>query len=355
MYFFVSIKLSKGAENMSKIYFIRNSGTDYEELGKEALKLLGKVVDETRHEFEKEVPIKVHFGEKGNKTFIPAICYEETIKYLTKNGVSPSYIETNVLYRGSRTTTESHIQTARSHGFTQLPIVIADGDVGTEYNEIEINKDYIDKCKIGKAYGNYKQFIVMSHFKGHIEAGFGGAIKQLGMGFAARGGKLAQHSGISPVVSEKKCIACGLCVDKCDFDAISIDGTAVIDDNKCVGCAGCIAVCPVGAIRNTWGGSNFLEKLAEYAYGAAKDKDIIYITFLHNITSDCDCMGKEMHPIAKNIGILAGKDPVALDTACLDLVQKDSGEKLFENGRVSLKHAEKIGLGTMQYQLVEIQ
>ncbi|MBB6218335.1 hypothetical protein HNQ80_004499 [Anaerosolibacter carboniphilus] len=340
---------------MSKVYFIGNSGTDYTELGKDALKLLQKVVTETGHQFEKEVPLKVHFGEKGNTTFIPAVCYDETIDYLMKNGVSTSYIETNVLYRGSRTTSDSHIQTARSHGFTQIPIIIADGEVGTEYDEIEINKEYIDRCKIGKAYGNYKQFIVMSHFKGHIEAGFGGALKQLSMGFAARGGKLAQHSGISPIVNAEKCVGCDLCVSKCDFDAIYRTDSAVIDESKCIGCAGCIAVCPKGAIRNTWGGSNFLEKMAEYAYGAAKDKDIIYITFLHNITKDCDCMGKAMKPIAENIGILAGKDPVALDTACLDLVQKNSGEKLFENGRISLSHAEKIGLGSMQYQLIEVK
>jgi len=128
----------------------------------------------------------------------------------------------------------------------------------------------------------------------------------------------------------------------------------VIDESKCIGCAGCIAVCPQGAIRNTWGGANFLEKLSEYAYGASKDKDIIYITFVHNITKDCDCAGKAMEPIADNIGILAGKDPVALDTACLDLVQRNSGEKLFEKGRASLQHAEKIGFGTMEYQLIDI-
>lgn len=339
---------------MSKVYFIKNSESDYNELGKDALELLKKVVSETGHQFEKEVPIKVHFGEKGNKTFIPAICYDEIINYLKEIGVSPSYIESNVLYRGSRTTTELHIETAKSHGFTQIPIIIADGDIGTEYDEIEINKEYIKKCKIGKGYGKYKQIIVMSHFKGHVAAGFGGALKQLAMGFAARGGKLEQHSGISPVVNAEKCVACGICANKCNFNAIQISDTAVIDDNKCVGCAGCIAVCPKDAIENLWGGSHFLEKLAEYAYGASKGKNIIYISFVHNVTKECDCAGTSMKPITDNIGVLASKDPVALDTACLDLVQKSSGEKLFEKGRTSLEHAERIGLGTMEYQLIEI-
>ncbi|WP_242862633.1 DUF362 domain-containing protein [Clostridium colicanis] len=340
---------------MSKVYFTKNSESDYDKLGKDALELLKKIVSETGHKFEKEVPIKVHFGEKGNKTFIPAKCYDEIINYLKENGVSPAYIESNVLYRGSRTTTELHIETAKAHGFTQIPIIIADGDIGTEYNEVEINKEYIKKCKIGKRYGEFKQFIVMSHFKGHVAAGFGGALKQLAMGFASRGGKMEQHSGISPVVDHEKCVSCGICMNKCNFGAIEISDAAVIDESKCIGCAGCIAVCPQGAIENSWGGANFLEKLAEYAYGASKDKDIIYITFVHNITKECDCVGEHMKPVAGNIGVLAGKDPVALDTACLDLVQKNSGKKLFEKGRTSLKHAEKIGLGSMEYELIEIK
>lgn len=344
----------KGGNILSKVYFIENRGNDNQSLGKDALRLLKHVVEETNHKFEKEVPIKVHFGEKGNKTFVPPECYDEVIRYLKDSGVNPSYIETNVLYRGSRTTRTRHVQTAKEHGFTQIPIIIADGEIGTDYVEVEINKDYIKKCKIGKEYARFNQFIVMSHFKGHVEAGFGGAIKQLGMGFAARGGKLAQHSGISPVVNESKCTACSSCVEHCDFNAIECDGYAVIDRDTCAGCAGCIAVCPEGAIRNTWGGSNFKEKLAEYAYGAAKDKDIIYISFIINVTQDCDCMGKAMKPVADNIGVLCSKDPVALDAACVDLVQKEKRIELFEKGRAVLEHAEKIGLGTTSYELIKI-
>jgi uncharacterized Fe-S center protein len=158
---------------LSKVFFIRNSGSDYNELGREALELLRKIISETGHRFENEVPIKVHFGEKGNRTFIPAVCYDAVIEYLREQGVQPYYIETNVLYRGSRTTTELHLETAKAHGFTQIPIIIADGDIGTEFDEIEVNKDYISKAKIGKGYGRFNQLIVMSHFKGHGAAGFG--------------------------------------------------------------------------------------------------------------------------------------------------------------------------------------
>ncbi|HHT50567.1 MAG TPA: DUF362 domain-containing protein [Eubacteriaceae bacterium] len=339
---------------MSIVYFIENSGIDYAELGKDALELFKKLESDTKQSLVKEMPIKVHFGEKGNITYMPPTCYDAIINYLQEKGISPFFIETSVLYRGARTRAKDHIRIAREHGFTQIPIVIADGEWGTEYNEIEINKEYIDRCKIGAAYGNYRELIVMSHFKGHISAGFGGAIKQLAMGFASRGGKLAQHSGLSPIVESEKCIACGLCVEKCDFDAICLEDYAIIDKDKCVGCAGCIAVCPEGAIRNNWDRSKLREKLAEYAYGASKGKDITYITFVHNITKECDCLGRPMELIADNIGVLASKDPVALDCACLDMVQENTGKKLFEEGRIALEHGEKIGLGSRNYQIVEI-
>jgi hypothetical protein len=339
---------------MSKVYFIESTTSDYKELSKMAVRLLKKIEDDTSHTYEKEVPIKVHFGEKGNSTYVPEECYLGVINHLKDKGVKPSYIESNVLYRGARTTSSSHLELARDHGFKTIPIIIADGPTGTEYNEIEINKEYFDVCKIGKAYGNYSQFIVMNHFKGHEMAGFGGALKQLSMGFAARSGKMAQHSSVSPVVNEKKCISCGLCMEKCDFDAIEMDGTAVIIDEKCTGCAGCIAVCPEGAIRNKWDNKSFLYNLAEYAYGAAKDKDNIYISYLINITHDCDCIGKHMDSIHGNIGVMASKDPVALDTASVDILQKKSGKDFFDKGRITLEHAEKIGLGTRKYELVKL-
>lgn len=340
---------------MSKVYFIKNSGSDYSKFGEDALELLKQVVLETGHKFEKEVPIKVHFGEKGNKTFIPAKCYDSIINYLKNEGVQTSYIETNVLYRGSRTTSNEHVRTAISHGFTQIPIVIADGDIGTDHCEVEIDKEYFKKCKIGIGFQKYNQLIVTSHFKGHVAAGFGGTLKQLAMGFASRSGKMEQHTDMTPIIDAKRCISCGICADKCDFDAIHMQKNAVIDQSKCVGCAGCIAVCPKGAISNSWKGVNFMQKMAEYAYGASKDKDIIYISFVCNITSECDCFGTAMKPITENIGVLAGKDPVALDAACLDLVQKGAKKNLFDSGRTSLRHAEKIGLGTTRYELTVLR
>ncbi len=340
---------------MTKVYFKRTSTRDYKTLGSYAQELLDIIVNEENYEFNKKMPIKVHFGEKGNTTFTPAYTYNQIIDYIKSKDSEPFYIETNVLYRGARTTKDSHIKLAREHKFTQLPIIIADGDIGDEYTEIEINKDYYKSCKIGKKYSEYDKFIVLSHFKGHEVAGFGGALKQLAMGFASRGGKLAQHSEITPVVKTSKCIGCGICIDNCDVNALSIkDGVAFLKRKKCIGCAGCMAVCPEGAIINSWKTNNFREKLAEYAYAASLNKDNIYISFIINITKKCDCIGDEMEVIADNVGVVASTDPLALDAASLDLLQKSSGKKLFSVGRETLQHGEKIGIGSLDYNLIEV-
>ena len=339
---------------MSKVYFKRVTNKSEEQLSQVARELLELIVKETGQKWENAVPMKVHFGEKGNNTYVKPGCYQGVIDYLNENKIDSAFIETNVLYRGPRTTRDSHIALAKDHGFTQLPIIIADGDHGEAYDEIQIDKEYFSTCKIGSEFSKYNQFIIMSHFKGHGSAGFGGAIKQLAMGFAARGGKLAQHSGISPTVIEKKCIECGLCVEKCDVEAIEMKEKAFIHSEKCVGCAGCIAVCPVGAIVNDWKEVNFKEKVSEYAYAAQKDKDNIYISYLINITKECDCVGQPMDEVTSDIGVFISKDPVAIDTACLDILQNQKSEKLFEDGRESIVHGVKIGLGTKDYELIEL-
>ncbi len=339
---------------MIKVYFKRYEGHNIATLSDMAKEMLVQLVEKDGNKLENNVPIKVHFGEKGNTTFVPAACYDGIIDYLEEENKETSFIETNVLYRGSRTTKDNHIALAKEHGFTRIPIIIADGDMGEAVHEVEINKEYFEKVKIGAAYNNFEQVVVMSHFKGHGLAGFGGALKQLAMGFASRSGKMAQHSRMVPKVTADKCTSCGICVNKCDVDAITINTAAEINADKCIGCAGCIAVCPVGAIRNDWGALNFREKITEYAYGAQLNKRHLYITFMMNITKDCDCIGEEMHPIAKNFGVLASTDPVALDTACLDLLQGEEKIDLFESGRESIAHAGHIHFGSSKYELVQL-
>jgi len=344
---------------VNKVYFRAiDSYSKTEEISNAASELLKKLVEEESVSLEKFIPLKVHFGEKGNKTFIGPKNFSGIVNYLKEKNIESAYIETNVLYRGERTTEEKHLKLAKEHGFTEIPIIIADGEHGEAFEEIEINKKNFNKCKIGKEIANKKQLIVISHFKGHALAGFGGAIKQLGMGCASRGGKLAQHANSIPKISSFKCKACNACAKTCPENAITVDKKAKINKDKCIGCASCMAVCPYGAISNSWFASiskSFNERLAEYAYAAAVDKNNIYITFAFNITRNCDCDGHSMKPIVADVGVFASTDAVAIDKACLDMLDKNNGKTVFRRGRATLDYAEKIGLGSKQYELVEIK
>ena len=337
---------------MVKVYAKETQTTDFDELGKIAQTLLKRVIEENDIRFDEHVPIKVHFGEDGNITYVPATAYDGMIEYLSSKNVQTSFIETNVLYRGRRTNRADHVKLALEHGFDKIPIIIADGEMGEMFYDAEINKEYLQKCKIGAGFKNFRQYIVCAHFKGHALSGFGGAIKQLGMGFAARGGKLEQHSSLKPTIIEKKCTYCSLCLSICPVNAITVESNPVINKDDCIGCAVCIACCPSGAVVFDWEGQDFLGKLVEYAYAAAVGKQNIYVNFLANITKDCDCMGIKMNKITENVGVLVSTDPVAIDTASIDLVQKRSGSKIFDKGRSALEHADRIGLGSMKYKLI---
>jgi len=343
---------------MNNVYFIPVDSYDKtEEINRASKKLLEKLVEMEEINLESFIPLKVHFGEKGNKTFIESKNFEGMIQYLKEKEIESAYIETNVLYRGERMKTSSHIKLAEDHGFTQLPIMIADGEHGEKYVNVEINGKHFKNCKIAEGIAEQQQIIVVSHFKGHMLAGFGGAIKQLAMGCASRGGKLDQHANSIPKVSYLKCKSCNLCIKSCPENAIVMKKKAKIEQEKCVGCAACVAVCPFAAISNSWLASmsgSFSERLAEYAYGAAKDRRHIYITFAFNITRGCDCEGHSMKPIVKDLGIFASTDAVAIDQACLDLLDKTNGKTVFRRGRKTLAHAEKVGLGCREYKLIRI-
>lgn len=343
---------------MKKVFFKSiDSYMDTENISKTAAYLLDRIIKEEQISLEKYVPLKVHFGEKGNKTFIEPKNYNGIIEYLKTHNVKSSFIETNVLYEGERITKTKHMNLAKDHGFTQLPIVIADGEYGEDYELVEINKKVFKMCKIGKEIAKQKQLIVLSHFKGHVLAGFGGAIKQLAMGCASRGGKLDQHVNSIPKVNPFKCKSCNVCVKNCPENAILLSSKAKIVKNKCIGCASCMAICPHKAISTNWLGAlsgSFSERLAEYAFAAQKDKNNIYITFAFNITRGCDCEGHKMNPIVSDLGIFASTDPIAIDKACLDALDKRKGGKVFSRGIRTLEYGEKIGLGSLNYKLVEI-
>ncbi|MCX6800685.1 MAG: DUF362 domain-containing protein [Candidatus Diapherotrites archaeon] len=342
---------------MEKVYLKKiDSYSKTSEISAAAAELLEKVEEESGIKFRGKVPIKVHFGEEGNITFIGAENFGGIAEHLKKSGARPFFTDTNVLYKSERTTEESHIALAKKHGFGYLPIKIADGKMGEAFEEVEINKNHFKKCKIGKVIADTKQMVVLAHFKGHMETGFGGALKQLGMGCAARTGKLEMHANSKPTLNPLKCKKCKTCTKSCPTDAIIIGLVPRIDYKKCTGCAACIAVCPNRAMGVNWLSitpSKFMEKMAEYAYAAQRGKEAAYINFIFNVTDNCDCIKHKMKPVYSDLGVLASKDPVALDGACLDLLAKKEGRKFLFGGHI-FDYAEKIGLGKKEYEIIEI-
>lgn len=307
-------------------------------------------------EFSAPLAMKVHFGEKGNVTFVPA----EYIKKIAEMVSEPTLVETSVLYRSPRSYAAGHRAVALEHGFDFAPIDFLDGEAGDDTFEMPIAGKHFQKCYLGKNLEKYQSLLVVSHFKGHGAAIFGGALKNLGMGLAARRGKLAQHASIKHSVSHDKCLGCGQCVSECPVRAISFqdDGKVEIDHEKCISCSKCISICPAKAIEIPWastGTDTLQERIAEYALAAAQGKKTFFINLLINITAECDCAGKVMDKIAPDIGILASADPVALDQAsCHLLIENNPDLRRFQMGEAQLNHAEKLGLGNRQYELINL-
>ncbi|MCC6932237.1 MAG: DUF362 domain-containing protein [Deltaproteobacteria bacterium] len=305
-----------------------------------------------------KVGLKVHFGEEKNTTYIKPKYYEGIKQFYSE----PCYVECNVLYRGARTTAASHLEVARSHGFTNLPIKILDGEDGLETHEVVVNQKNISTAKLGRGITEFDQLISVAHFKGHMLCGFGGAIKNVAMGIGSRTGKLEMHAGAAPIVSKKKCTACNACAENCDFKAITIDGDARINDELCANCARCIAVCPTSAINVNWGKlppQIIMERICEYMLGAMQNKKWAFINFLTDITQECDCMNMVQKPLMADVGALMSFDPVAIDQASIDLLKEVKGEDpFFEQNKINsqylLDYAQKLGLGSKTYTLEQL-
>lgn len=326
--------------------------------------------------------IKVHFGEFGNDGYISPVFVRQVVEKVRAAGAKPFLTDTNTLYSGSRHNAVDHLITAIEHGFaysvSRAPIIISDGLKSQDITEVGIEQKHFKSVKIGAGIVAADSMLVLSHFKGHIMAGFGGALKNLGMGCAPAAGKKDQHYPTSPHVLEEKCISCGKCVEICPVGAPTLKGeTSWIDPAICISCGQCMEVCPENAIDLNWETDipEFLECLVEYAYGAVKGKEgkVGYMNFLLKITPDCDCVPWSDVPIVPDIGVLASKDPVALDQASYDLVNRQlglAGSSLSCNhelgadkfkgiwpkidGTHQLEYAEKIGLGSRDYQLIDI-
>ncbi len=337
------------------------------------------------------IAIKLHFGEKGNTAFVRPIFLRRIVDRVKEFKGKPFLTDTNTLYTGTRSEAVSHLTTASENGFTEsvvnAPILIADGLRGNSAMKVRIDKPIFKSVSIAREIYMTDVLITVTHFKGHELSGFGGALKNLGMGCSSREGKLSQHSNISPKVKGKNCKGCERCLGWCAQEAISMQSPqsgvetkqsiAFIDPKKCVGCGECILTCPSGAIQIQWNESIpiFQRKMVEHAYGAVQKKKgkVLFLNFLTQVSPACDCYGYSDTPIVNDIGILSSEDPVAIDQASVDLVNGETGNRssklpgAWEPGEnkfraiypevdwnVQLAYAEEIGMGNREYELTKI-
>lgn len=329
----------------------------------------------------KYVAIKIHFGELGNLAFLRPNYAKYVADYVKELGGRPFLTDCNTLYIGSRKNALDHLDTAMINGFhpmtTGCHVIIADGLKGTDDVEVPVEGGVLCKtAKIGRAVMDADIIISLNHFKGHEMAGFGGALKNLGMGCGSRAGKMEMHSAGKPYVDQEACIGCHACARICAHDAPWFDenGKAQIDHSKCAGCGRCIGVCPKDAVCPAQDESftNLNWKMAEYAKAVVQDRPNFHINIVNQVSPNCDCHGENDVAIVPDVGMFASFDPVALDVACADAVNKQpvnpksilaeragvadrfTGTHPNTDWRSCPEHGEAIGLGTMEYELITV-
>ena len=369
----------------SNVYFIKASVDDGEKLiSRKARKLfktgnLAKCFEE--NDF---TAIKIHIGEEGNTTYIKAPCLKALVDELLALKTKPFLTDTNALYVGRRHNAIDHASLAAEHGFSKdvlgIPFIVADGLLGTSETAVQIDGQINKEVFIASDLVRCQSMLSVAHFTGHPAACAAATLKTLGMGCASKRGKMAQHAALTLSITDD-CTLCGQCFTHCPAEAITLDdvkGTppakrparkpkARIDQDKCISCAQCLAVCRFDAVKCNWGNeTETLQKsIAEHALGVLKGKKdkAAFFNFLISITEDCDCFDTPNMPkMVDDIGILASTDPVAVDKAALDLVEKKAGKefaKLLGNeqldSRCQIEHAQRIGLGSTTYKLIEVR
>ena len=329
------------------------------------------------------VAIKMHFGELGNLAYLRPNYAKVVADLCKEQGGLPFLTDCNTLYPGSRKNALEHLTCAQENGFwpmtTGCQILIGDGLRGTDEVEVPVpNGEYCKTAKIGRAIMDADIFISLTHFKGHEATGFGGAIKNIGMGCGSRAGKMEQHNSGKPFVKQKLCVGCHACAKICAHGAPTFgpDNKATINTDKCVGCARCLAVCPKDAIQCLYDEAPSILncKIAEYTKAVVDGRPCFHVSLVMDVSPNCDCHGENDVPIVPNVGMFASFDPVALDQACIDavLAQPKMPNSVIGSGEAcqcedhfkaahpdtdweaALIHSEKIGLGSREYELVKI-
>lgn len=332
----------------------------------------------------KYTAIKIHFGEPGNLAYLRPNYSKVVVDYVRQLGGKPFLTDCNTLYVGGRKNALDHLDSAYTNGYnpftTGCHIIIGDGLKGTDEVLVPVEDgQFIKEAKIGRGVMDADVFISMTHFKGHEATGFGGVLKNIGMGCGSRAGKMEMHSAGKPDVKKDSCVGCKMCAKNCAHGAISFDENrkANIDKDKCVGCGRCIGACSFDAVVAGWDEANDVlnKKIAEYTAAVLRGREHFHLSFVMDVSPNCDCHAENDAAIVPNVGIFASFDPIALDQACADAVNAqpilhgtvmDEREHIHKhdhitnvhpdtNWKVAVAHGEKLGLGTHQYQLIQVK
>lgn len=357
---------------VSKVYFIKAAVADGE----------GAICEKARRLFaagefascfaENDfTAVKVHVGEDTNTTHVKAAYIKGLVEELQALKTKPFITDTSTLYSGRRRNAVDHTIMAAEHGFSLeslgIPFIVPDGLLGASYIPVQIDAEVNSEAFVASGIVKSQSILSVAHFTGHPAACVGATLKTLGMGCAAKKGKLKQHAALKLSINGK-CVLCGLCFEHCPAEAITLgEEKADIDQDKCISCAECVAVCRFGAVQCNWGEESKIlqQNTAEYALGTLKGKEnkAVFFNFLISITKDCDCFSEANMPnIVDDIGILASTNPVAIDKASINLVEGTAGKKLGRllgndklDARHQIEHAEKIGLGSAKYEIIKVE
>ena len=349
----------------SEVYFAPVTKSGLDERQKVLEGFLNKVASFMKYATGEIVPLKLTIGDATCIYNIHPDLVKQVVAKISQQGAKPFLFDTSVIYKGERQNAVDHLRLAQDKGFNYskvgAPFVVADGLLGQDGTEYDIDAAHIKKIKVPSFVGMLDSLLVLSHATGHIFSGFAAAVKNVAMGMSCRPTKQVQHSSMKPSIIQDKCTACGCCIRICPVGAIAMNDKkkAHIDPLVCIGCGECLCACKFDSVYVNWTEDMgiFCERMDEVAnFILSKFKNKFFITFAFDITQECDCIStKDDKLISKNIGILASRDPLALDKATIDLASDEYGFlKEHSAYKHMFDHAQKIGLGSLDYELIKI-